>query len=197
MSQQIDHYSLEPNLTALKRAMDVFDSDPAQALPQLTYLAERGSPISMLYIGHAYRDGTGVAKDAVQTEEWYRRAADKGSILGLYHLGRLYIEQRRYEEAKQAFRFAAAAGYTPAVHHLGRMYFFGLGVEKDIRKATTLLGDASASGNVIATRLLGHVLIRTHLSVAELLRGILLTGRAFVDFFVVLCFEGPNSDRFR
>lgn len=151
----------------------------------------------MLYLGHAYRDGASVAKDIAQTEKWYRRAADMGSIMGLYYLGQLYISQARYVEAEHAFRFAAAAGYPPAGHYLGRMYFFGLGVEKNVSKAQILLEDASASGNVMATRLLGHLLIQTHLSIAGLIRGIYLTVRSYLDFFITLCSEGSSSDRFR
>lgn len=153
--------------------------------------------MSMIYLGYAYRDGSGVNKDLIQTENWYRRAADAGSIMALYELGILYIQQKRYDEAKQAFRFAAAAGYAPAIHQLGRMYCFGMGVEKDIRKAKTLWEDASASGHIFATNHLGRLLIRTHLSTAEFVRGIFLIARSFVDIAIALCVEGLGSDRFR
>mgnify|MGYP003576990020 CR=1 FL=1 len=184
-------------MPALKRAFEINEREPAEAVPLLEYLAESGSPMGMIFLGYAYRAGTGVVKDPAQAERWYRRAADMGSVLGLYELGRLYIEQVRYDEAKEAFRFASAAGYAPATYHLGRMYWFGFGVEKDIRRAKTLWEDASANGHVFAERHLATLFIQTRLNTAEWLWGIFLIGRSFVGLFTALCSEGFGSDRLR
>jgi uncharacterized protein len=197
MSNQIDHYAREPNMPALKRALEIYDSEPADAVPKLRYLAESGSPMGMIFFGHAYRAGTGVAKDLTEAEKWYRRAADRGSVLGLYELGKLYLEQTRYAEAKDAFRFASAAGYSPATYYLGRMYWFGFGVEKDVGRAKTLWEDAAANGHVFAARHLASLLIQTHVSTAELVRGIFLIASSFVSLIAALCSEGLGSDRIR
>lgn len=152
--------------------------------------------MSMLYIGHAWQEGNGVSQDLTRAEEWYQRAANAGSVMGLYALGRLYLKQRRFDDAKKAFRLGAARGYAPAMHFLGRMCFFGWG-ETDIAKAKIFLEDASALGNLRARRLLGQLLVRHHVNTLELLRGIFLNARTFVEFFVVGCTEGVHSERFQ
>jgi TPR repeat protein len=184
-------------MPALKRALEVYENTPADAVPQLSYLADSGSPMGMIFLGHAYQAGTGVPKDPSVAESWYRRAADLGSVLGLHELGSLYIEQERYAEAKEAFRFASAAGYAPATYHLGRMYRLGLGVEKDIRKTKTLWEDASANGHVFAERHLATLFIQTHVSTHELLWGIFLIARSIVRLVAALWREGLGSDRLR
>ena len=196
MPETIDHWSAEPDLPALKHALKVRDRNPAEALTLFRALASAGSPMSMIYIGHAYQEGNGTSKDLAETERWYRSAADAGSIWALHALGCLYLMQKRYDEGKHSFRFAAAAGFSPAIYQLGRMYFFGKGVERDVAKAKVHLEDASALGNVWATRLLGHLLIRTHLNAMELLRGVFLRWvRPLFDALVVLCIEGMDSDK--
>src|SRR5262245_30721623 len=99
MSNQIDHYALERNMPALMHALNTFERAPACAVHPLTYLAESGSPVGMIFLGHVYRNGMGVTKDLAQAETWYRRAADIGSVMALFELGSLYLQQTRYSEA--------------------------------------------------------------------------------------------------
>jgi TPR repeat protein len=187
----------EPDLAELEQVVRTRRRYPYEAMTRLKVLAERGSAMAMVFLGDSYRRGIGTDKDLAQSEEWYRRAADAGSVLGLYLLGRLFILQGRYDEAKSAFHFAAAGGYPPATSWLGRMYYFGWGGEKNIARAKLLLEEASARGNIIATSLLGHLLVKTHVSRVELLRGMFLMMRAYVDSVVALCVEGMDSDKFR
>jgi TPR repeat protein len=193
--EQVDHWSAERDFSALKRAHQLYERRPIEGLVHLKELANAGSPMSMVYIAHAYQVGNGTDKDVAEAERWYRRAAEAGSVCALHALGRLYLIQKRHDEAFRSFRFAAAAGFSPAMFQLGRMYFFGKGVEKDVARAKVYFEDAAALGNVFGKRYLGHLLIRTHLNATELLRGVLLTIRVFIDVFVVLCREGWSSDK--
>jgi TPR repeat protein len=196
MHEKFNHWADEPDLPELKRAWRLRERDPVQGLVRLKLLAESGSAMSMIYIGHSYQAGIGTAKDPTEAEKWYRRAADHGSVMGLYALGRLYYAQKKHNEAKEAFRFGAAAGYAPAMYYLGRIYYFGLGTEKDLAKAKLLFEEASGLGNILATRALGQILVRYHLTTAELLRGVYLSVRVWVDALITFCTEGTRSDRF-
>lgn len=197
MREYIDHYAHERNITALKVALEKFETHPRDVLDQLRFLADCGSPMSMIYIGIAYRNGHGITKDPKQAEKWFRQAADFGSILGLYELGRLYLTQKKFEDAHQTLRFAAAAGYAPAIYLMGRLYIFGQGVEMDIPKGMSLLEEASAWGHILATRHLGHALIRYGKGPVEYFRGLILTIRSFFEIFWVAFREGLGSDRIR
>lgn len=184
----------ESELPALNRAMKLRKSNPTKALESFVHLADAGSTMSMLYIGHAYQDGYGIAKDLTVAEGWYRRAADAGNAIGHYALGRLYLKEKRFDDAKKAFRLGAARGYPPAINYLGRMYFFGWG-DRDVAKAKGYLEDASSRGNLAARRLLAHLLVRYHLSIPELMRGIFLTVRSFVEIVIVGFVEGLESEK--
>jgi hypothetical protein len=175
----------------------MLQSDSANALIELKALAESGSIMSMVYLGDAYKLGKGTKIDLSRAEEWYRRAADKGSLLGSYSLGRLYFRLKRYVEAKNAFSVAAARDYIPAVHFLGRMYASGKGVEKDSVKAEQLLERASKNGSVLAKGVLAYLLTHGHLSPLRFLRGMWLYLGMWVDLFIVVCTEGRTSDRLR
>ena len=181
MQAKIDNWANEPNLPELSRAWELRQRDPVQGLERLKMLAEAGSPMSMVYVGQSYHAGIGTDKDLVQAEQWFRKAADAGSVRGAYTLGRLYYHQKRYDKAKEAFEFGAVAGYAPAIAFLGRVYYFGQGqTRKDIARAKRLFEDAAAQGDIQARASLARLLIENYRTTAELLRGLCLGMRVVV-----------------
>jgi TPR repeat protein len=68
MTDDDEIWAKEPDLAALTRAHGLLRVDPKSALNELERLAEQGSIMSMVYIGSAYRDGTGVMRDVSQAE---------------------------------------------------------------------------------------------------------------------------------
>jgi uncharacterized protein len=186
----------EPDENALYQAYTLFSTAPEQALDVLKSLAERGSVMSMLYVGEAYRFGKGIDIDLVQSQRWFERAASCGSLLGAYEFGRLLYEQKRYNEAIAAFEIGARQSYGPSLNMLARMYLNGQGVSTDINRGRELLEDATAIGNVFAKRSLAGLLLRGTFGPLAFLRGIRLFFGALKDILVVAP-GNPSSDRLR
>src|SRR5262245_1150397 len=125
-----DVWDNEPDLTQLRHAYALLAVDPHEALTELHNLADRGSVMSMVYIAHAIRNGIGTRMDLPQAEAWYRRAADRGSLLALYEVGRIYLEMENYPKAVETFSKGVTKNHAPSMHMLGLMYLEGNGVAK-------------------------------------------------------------------
>ena len=52
--------------------------------------AEQGFASAQFSLGLSYYKGTGVAQDAEQAVEWFRKAAEQGDDVAQYNLGVLY-----------------------------------------------------------------------------------------------------------
>src|ERR1700732_4736409 len=86
------------------QAYDLLKPDPEASFKQYLALAESGSVWSMATVGYMLENGTGVARDLVQAEEWYLRADGAGSDYALIWLGLLYLKSNRYKNAQDIFR---------------------------------------------------------------------------------------------
>jgi len=185
----------EPDLEELGAAYALLRVSPANAVSRLHALAERGSVMSMIYLGDAYASGKGAIRDLDKAQKWYQQATDYGSVRAAYILGRLYLTLKRYDEARKAFKLAAARDFAPAAHILGRMYWAGTGGEKRIDKAIEHLEHAADLGSVPARGLLGRILVETHAERGQMMRGLGLLLRACADLVIVRLVEGARSDR--
>jgi TPR repeat protein len=195
MDEQIDR-SREPDLEQLNQVYGALKKRPAEALSKLVHWAEKGSLMSMVYLGYAYQDGRGVPINFLTAEQWYRRAVDGGLMRACCDLGSLYLERRRYAEAQAIFEVAAAKNFTPAIHRLGRMYFYGHGIDKNLERAKTLLERASADGNIAAKMQLAHLLKSGHFGMRQRIWGMWISFTAFIECMAVYQKEGPRSERF-
>jgi TPR repeat protein len=190
------YWKNEPDMTQLRHAYSLRSTDPAQSLAELRALADRGSLASMVYLAEAYTKGLGTSVDLLQAEEWYKRAAQGGSVLASYHLGRSYLAKNDYLNAMKAFESGALAGYMPSTRQLGGLYLRGTGVERDLNKAREFFERASASGNVFAKRDLAYLLIRGHFGFLQILRGAGLFFTAIKDLTVVILTD-PTRENLR
>src|SRR5438445_575947 len=125
----------EPDLEALHRFHGMLSTDPVAALAGLKELADRGSTMSMVYIAEAYRNGTGTGVDLLQSNEWFRRATDAGSMLASYELARNYRTAKDHEKAIEMLSLGAENRYPPSMHMLGACYATGSRVPKNLNKA--------------------------------------------------------------
>ena len=107
-------WELEPDRAAFGIAQAYFHQNSVAGFPKMLAMAEQGSLLAMLAVARAYFYGTGTAADKPLAEHWYRQVAKAGSVFGHQSLGRFYMMEKRYAEAKPAFEFAAARGYGPA-----------------------------------------------------------------------------------
>lgn len=142
----------EPDLAGLKSAWDILAVDIDQSLALFGNLADKGSIMSMVYIGRVFDIGKHVNRDAAKAKYWYKGAADKGSIEASYYLGRLYLECHNSDEAYKLFEFGANRGYGPSMNALGIMYMKGIDGRKDVSKAIKILRAAVDVGHVYAKR---------------------------------------------
>lgn len=137
--------------------------------------------MSMVYIANSYVSGKGVDRDLSKGKEWYLKASSRGSALASYELGRIYLAEKDYAQAENAFCKGKDDGYMPSTHMLGMMYLRGQGVPKNPGRARELLEKAASSGNVFAKRNLGVLLMRAGLNPFQILRGFWLFISAMKD----------------
>jgi hypothetical protein len=94
-----------------------------------------------------YYRGEGVEKDYVMAAEWYKKAADQGSVLSQYKLSVLYTSGEGVEKNDViAFSWclcAAEQGYALAQYESGINYLHGYGVDKSIITAARWFSKAA------------------------------------------------------
>jgi uncharacterized protein len=190
------HWQGEPDLTELHHAYGLMMTDPARAIAKLTELAERGSPMSMVYLAEAYKKGTGVDVDVVKADELYDRAAKAGSVIALYNVGLDHLDKSQFSKAEEAFKISADKGYLASVRQLGKMYAKGIGVPEDVNTGREYLERASRAGYVFAKRDLALLLLRGKFGNLARIRGGWLFLVAIKDVFVVI-FTDPSREHLR
>lgn len=137
---------------------------PEPDIAELQRLALQGDVSAQYRLGNAYRDGRGVAKDHAKAAEWYRKAAEGGSIEADVALGDFYCsgftaaKPVHWENAAAVWQEQAEKGNIDAQLKIGNMcYRNGLGVPKDGAKAIYWLEKAAAQNSPIAMWALGRM----------------------------------------
>lgn len=86
--------------------------------------------------------------------EWFRKAAEQGSVLARYELGKAYLYGRgtpqHYALAATQLLQAAQAGYAEAQFLLAQLYQQGQGVPQDLVHAYMWLNVAASRGHASA-----------------------------------------------
>ena len=187
----------EPDLDELDTAYALLATNGGVAVSKLEELADRGSIMSMWYLGDAYASGRFFAKDLDKAKTWYIRAEAIGWIPASYRLGRIYFALNDYNSAFEAFSRGAAKNYVPAVYRLAMMYKDGLGTTKDINQCSNLLKIAASKGNLFAKRDLAGLYITGSLGVLKIPHGTsMLISLAFdlVKITITREFKKPGFD---
>jgi TPR repeat protein len=95
-----------------------------------------------------YWDGHGVAKDDVQAEHWFRKAAERGHAKAQFMMGACYEYEigvsMDWAKMVQWYQKGVDQGYPDAEFGLGGCYEFGFGLEKNQDKAVELYRKAAA-----------------------------------------------------
>ena len=120
--------------------------------------ARQGDADAQFQLGWWYEFGVGVAKDAGEAAQWYRKAAEQGHARAQYGLGLLYRhgDGVTYDarEAAHWYRKAAERGDPGGQFALGALYVKGEGVPKDHGEAALWLRKALDAGELDALDLL-------------------------------------------
>ena len=124
---------------------------PEPDIAELQRLALQGDISAQYRLGNAYRDGKGVAQDKEKAAEWYRKAAEGGSIEADVALGDFYCsgftaaKPVEWENVAAMWQEQAEKGDIDAQLKIGNTcYRNGFGVPKDGAKAIYWLEKAAA-----------------------------------------------------
>jgi hypothetical protein len=144
--------------------------------------ANAGDAASQIEIGDRYAQaGSAVLHDAPKlcasnykiAAEWYRKAAEQGSIAGQIHLAQLYRDgkgvDRDMVQAAEWYRKAAEQGDASAQGTLGLLYSVGQGVaHNDVEAYYWLDLAAAAKGPNREKYAANRQMIGTHITAEEL-----------------------------
>ncbi|MGB0921483.1 MAG: tetratricopeptide repeat protein [Alphaproteobacteria bacterium] len=94
-------------------------------------LADQGNPSAQRNLGHLYRRGLGVERDAAQARDLYENAARQGLAGAQANLGRMYLRgdgiEQDYDKAFHWLTQASRLGHVSARYRLATMHDYGLG----------------------------------------------------------------------
>lgn len=173
------------------------ESDPDSAVEEMNRLAQKGSILSMVFLGDAYLVGRwGVTKDPDLGEHWLRRSAAGGSIEGAYHLARHLLGRGDYEAALDEYRRLASYGFSPAAFVLGALHYKGEIVAKDVRKALEYFREAGRLGHLPSRHWISYILMNNDMGFISWLHG-LAKRVSLVIPFVKTKVMYPESDCLR
>lgn len=116
-------------------------------------LASEQLPEAMVRLGRCYERGLGTDTDFDFALDWYKRAADMGSVEAMYKYGRLLGKRDGPTACSFGwFMNAAKQGHAEAMNEIGRCYGEGVGfVGKDPAKAFEWYKKAAEAGSIRAT----------------------------------------------
>jgi TPR repeat protein len=191
-----EDWSKEPDVDGLYRAVAAFQADPKEGEAQLRALAEKGSALSMVKLGHMYahRSPDMGGPDSESAERWYRSALHAGSQIATYNLGSFYLRQKDYVQAQEVFELGTEMGYGPSAFNLGRMYLFGLGVDKDYDRAFALYQRAAALGNLWGKLSVATMTVTLGKGMPRKIKGLLMLVVAATQFRIQK-WQDPKSER--
>lgn len=147
----------EPEKDQLRQASALTKSDPQAALAIVLDLAEHGSVWAMRCVAWHYLNGVGVAADAAQAEDWYRRASDTGSQSALITYASI-LWQRGEEELREAvLNSGIAVDWAPALYRLAWSRIQRTKTRrKTLQEVRPLLERAAELGSPSARRMLAR-----------------------------------------
>lgn len=144
------------------------NQDYPNAMSWFEKSAKGGNTDAEYYVGIMYFQGLGVMRNPSLGIENLRKAADKGSALAQFELGRLFINgdkeaNRALTEAEAVDYISKAAGQNmlEAQYLLGTMYENGIGVKQDYQRAMNIYRLAALHDHVGAESKLGELYV-TH-----------------------------------
>ena len=155
------------------------EKNEGEALMWLTKAAEAGSASAQMTLARKYEKGKMVAQSYEDAIRWYEKAAKKNKYAivclkeiyekmgsqsdaaGLYNLGKLFLDEKAYQEAEKYFLMSAEKGNTDAMNRLGLLHankkeyteavkWYRMAAEKGHASAMYNLAFNYAEGNGVA-----------------------------------------------
>jgi len=167
-----------------------------EALEKYLLVAEAGSIEAQLLVGWIYQVGRGVEKNLNESHYWFLKAIESNAPEAQFYLGRLYEQERKYQEAINCFRKSAMQNYLPSIYQMGTMYALGKGVVRNKEEAYKHYEQAANLGHLMAQREVGIMMVKGHRGVKKIPQGILTLMR--IPYKVVrLALKNIEDDRLR
>lgn len=165
-----------------------------EALPALTYAADRGVLGAELKLARAFATGDGLERNDAKAFSYYQQIADEHAditplspvaqyvaeafvALGQYWLDGVPSMRMSPDPTRAAGLFRHAASYfgdAEAQYRLGRLYLTGDGVDKNTSLAANWLAAAAKKQHAAAQATLGQLLWESNLSHGKSARGLAL-----------------------
>lgn len=134
-----------------------------------------GCADAQCHLAFQYATGLGKPHDQEKSDEWYRKAAQNGSVAAQYSVAQQYEKyiNSNIPEAAVWYERAAEGGHAESAYIIGQWYAVGKGVPQDYFKANYWLRYAAMWGkkeaNTYLDNLSGMVMNRNNLHCAALL----------------------------
>ena len=178
-------------------ALDSLKENDRRGVEKLLEIAERGSRLSMLYLGTHYIFEEIDTHENQQTGEgWLKMASDLGSVEAGFCLASHYIQTDRIVEGLDLLKILSESNFGPAQFRIGFYYATGQRLEKDISNALHFFRLASGNGHLVARQWLYHISMTQDHSISNIFSKFLARiCNAVVTYYV--SFRYPNSDRLR
>lgn len=146
-------------LCALESASygDEPESVYAKTFDAILALAEGGDVIAMYELACIYAYRWERVQDNAKAEYWYKSAIDSGFWAAHLGLGKLYYDEKKYDEAFEKFNTVKNFTCEQADNYLADCYYYGRGVKKDIAAAKKLYAEAVSKNIAGAHKKLGYI----------------------------------------
>jgi uncharacterized protein len=118
-------------------------------------MAINKTPKDLNDLGDQYFYGQGVEKNIEVAFTYYKQAGDLNNPVGLYNVGKYFLEKKDYKQAIDYFKKSSFLDYPLAFIKLSDIYLNGNGVRKNKKKAFKFLENAVNLNEVDAFHLLG------------------------------------------
>jgi len=142
--------------------LSMFGAQPQDALALFSRAAQAGSARALGAIGELHERGVGVARNAREAADWYRKALAAGdeesrARLGLLALSSAAATPKAMQEGLALVQAAAERGSAYGRYALARLLLEGLHLRRDEAKGLSLLEQAAREEVPEAQALLGQL----------------------------------------
>ena len=185
----------EPLRVELWEALQAIKNDRDVGIAQLTGLANRGSALAMMHLGHTLV-GSENNDQSKQGEAWLIKSASGRSIEGRLQLAHHYERQQSWGKALAELKILAGEGYSPAMYYLARLLYGGELGYRAVPEAVEHLKMGINAGHLPSMALLSQIYRKEKLGFSRRVAShwLCLTK---VPAFVRCMWSYPNSDRLR
>ncbi len=121
------------------------ESENNSLIPQaLLQQVEAGNAESAFFIASAFADGVmGIEQNLEKAQQWFLKSAEMGYVHGMFEVGKLLYQDKKYAAAETWFNKAAKAGHGEAFYRLSIYHIYEIGEQEfNCEKAYELLNQA-------------------------------------------------------